>query len=122
MWGLTGGGVLDGGDRSTLKVAVFPVIADDLSRDSLRAEGWIESYQIPLVDPGAHVLTHPGGSQPLQAGHIRWSPSERVSVQLFQHGVGAVELVVIGWLKEEHVIGDVAHPGLGKRRGLVPFG
>ena len=48
----------------------------------LRLVRRIETPEIPLIDPGAHVLAHPVRGQAFQAGHRGRIPTERLSVYL----------------------------------------
>ena len=45
-----------------LQVGILAIVAGHLDRFGLRPVSRVESYQIPLVDPGSHVLPHAGSA------------------------------------------------------------
>src|SRR5437588_1349537 len=70
------------GSGIAFEIGILPVVHGNLHRLGLRNEARVEPDEIPLVDPGTHVLAHPGGSETLQAGDIGRVRAEGVDAEL----------------------------------------
>src|SRR3979411_1708194 len=92
------------------EIGILPVVHGDLHRLGLRNEARVEPGEIPLVDPGPHVLAHPGGSEALQTGDVGRVPAEGVGVDLLDARIGTIELGVVRGLDRHELAIDDPHP------------
>ena len=114
-----------------LEVAVGAQVHVQAAHADLGLVGGVEPAQVPLVDPGPHVLAHAVGRQPLEARHVRRLPPVGLAVDLLELGVGAVQLLTSGRLELHLLSLDDPHARLGlggqqlvlvRALGAEPFG
>src|SRR5947208_3206 len=102
----------DPGSGIAFEIGILPVVHGNLHRLGLRNEVRVEPDEIPLVDPGTHVLAHPGGSEAFQTGDVGRVPAEGIAVDLLEAPIGAIELGVVRRLDRHELAIDDPHPNL----------
>jgi hypothetical protein len=96
-----------------LERGVLGVVGLDPLDLDLRPVGGVEAAQVPLLDPGAHVLAHAARGQGLAARDLGRIPAVRLAVDAPQLAIGGLERLAVRRHQPHQLALDEAHPQLG---------